>query len=298
MHHRTAHLYAHSSCWLCNERNKPHPFTAAAAAQIADPEGEMLLRLSADRLETAKAWVRALQAAGLYVQHLQRFTMHHGLGFGSAFETAQMASHRSAPHLSGEWLAGDPIQQQQQQRGGLGVAAVAAATGDEDLGGGLGLRQRLLSLGRVLSFRPQSPANSMDSDISVMRVRQQHIAAKPPPRPAAAAAAGKKAAATANDSAVGAATGPKVELRRPATYHGGESVSDVQQQEQQQQQGLQGGPGSSSLQHLRRMLLRTQSSRRCVWCGVVQLIGSSVSAVQKKQLLYKWHAHLHILRVA
>jgi hypothetical protein len=39
------------------------------------------------------------------------------------------------------------------------------------------------------------------------------------------------------------------------------------QQQEQQQQGLQGGVGSSSLQHLRRMLLRTQSSRRCVWCG-------------------------------
>jgi hypothetical protein len=111
-----------------------------------------------------------------------------------------------------------------------------------------------------LSFRGQSPA----SDISVMRVRQQHAAAKPLPGPAAAAA-GKKPAGTADDSAVGAATGPRVELRRPATYHGGESVGDAQQQ-QQQQQGLQGGAGSMSLQHLRRMLLRTQSSRRCVRC--------------------------------
>jgi hypothetical protein len=224
----------------------------------------MLLRLSADNLETAKAWVRALQAAGLYVQHLQRFTTHQGLGCGGPFESAQMASHRSAPHLSGDWLAGDLMQQQQQ--GGVGGAAAAAAAADQDGGGGLGLRQRLFSLGRVLSFRPQMSVNSMDSDVSMVRVRQQHAAAKPPPGPAAAAAGGKTLAGkTADDSAVGAATGPKVELRRPATFHGGESVTDVQQQQQQQQQGLQGGQGSMSLQHLRRMLLRTHSCRRCVW---------------------------------
>jgi hypothetical protein len=231
--------------------------------QIADPDNEMLLRLSADRLETAKAWVRALQAAGLYVQHLHRFTSHQqGSGFGSGFEqSGQMASHRSAPHLSsGEWQMGGTVGQQQGVAGTAQAAAAAAAAaavaGDhQGEAGGLGLRQRLFSLGRVLSFRPQSPANSMDSDVSVMRVRRQHPAHKP----AAAAAA----AAAADDSAVGASTGPKVELRRPATFHGGESLSEVQQQ-QQQQQGSQVGQGGINLQQLRRLLSRTHSSRRWV----------------------------------
>jgi hypothetical protein len=233
--------------------------------QIADPEGEMLLRLSADRLETAKAWVRALQAAGLFVQHLHRFTMHQGSGFGGGFEPSQMASHRSAPHLSGEWNVGAAVGGQQ---GAASAAAAAAAADQGDAGGGLGLRQRLLSFGRALSFRPQSPADSMDSDISVMRVRQQHATHKPPlgPAAAAAAAAGKKAAGTADDSAVWAATGPKVELRRPATYHGEEGVADLQQQ---QQQGSQVGASGMNLQQLRRMLLRTHSSRRCATSAAI-----------------------------
>lgn len=42
--------------------------------QISDPEGETLLRLSADKLGTAKTWVKTLHAVGLRVRGFRRLT--------------------------------------------------------------------------------------------------------------------------------------------------------------------------------------------------------------------------------
>ncbi|KAF8061352.1 DGAT1-2 [Scenedesmus sp. PABB004] len=64
--------------------------------QIADPDGELLLRLSADRAADAAAWVSALQSAGLAVTGAERLDLA-----GGAHGPAATDRHLSAPHLLG-----------------------------------------------------------------------------------------------------------------------------------------------------------------------------------------------------
>jgi hypothetical protein len=135
--------------------------------QINDPEGETLLRLSADKLDTAKTWVKTLHAVGLRIRGFRRLTAVTLPGWQPRQEAAVVQQGYSKSFasfgraLSGKWssvtvppniaAAGDSIDselsirfnqpphglhhaglQQQLHSGQAAEAAAAAAAAGQD----------------------------------------------------------------------------------------------------------------------------------------------------------------------
>lgn len=151
--------------------------------QINDPDGETLLRLSADTLPTAKTWIRTLHAEGLRVRGFKRLLAVSAPGW----------------------------QPQQQQ----GSVAESGAGYSRSLGASLG---RALS-GRWSNAVLPGTGNSLDSDLSIRRDYPQlgHSHAdtlqQQQPHLQEMAAAATAAAAANSSSAVSTGT---VSLQRPS----------------------------------------------------------------------------------
>lgn len=207
--------------------------------QIKDPNDELLLRLSADSLRTAKTWVRTLAAAGLLIQGFERLS-------ASLYQGSKSGS---AAGLSGEGLGSKDA----TSRGGL------AQTHTAPVGWGS-------KLGRVLnSISSFKGIRSIDSSISIERLGDDKTAA----------AAAKKAAASAPGSAT-VTSAPEVQriADKPPTHSWATAASQKPQLRQLSDDG-ESEDEVGKLQHLKRMstisrsasvfagpLGRAQSSRR------------------------------------
>lgn len=156
-------LLALQDCYVDVEL--PIKSTGPFIFQIRDPNQELLLRLSADNLKTAKTWVRTLAAAGLAIQGFERFRI-----------TSVYQGLNSSPSPNLE-LSSD----------GVARSAESTATGSAGFPPTISAPAGWGSkLGRALqSFTSFRNVHSTDSDLSVVRLPNAAAPAAAATRPAA-----------------------------------------------------------------------------------------------------------------